>query len=62
MILVDEGTSNLDINTEQRVNDAIASLSLTRFVIAHRPDTIRSASRVLRIDQRGISELKLVEA
>jgi ATP-binding cassette subfamily B protein RaxB len=62
MILVDEGTSSLDINTEQRVNDAIASLSLTRFVIAHRPDTIRSASRVLRIDQRGISELKLVEA
>jgi ATP-binding cassette subfamily B protein RaxB len=57
MMFIDEGTSSLDVATEQRVNAAIGALSLTRFVIAHRPDTIRSATRVLRVDVEGVREV-----
>ena len=31
----------------QAVNDAIRSLKLTRIIIAHRPETIASAERVI---------------
>jgi ATP-binding cassette subfamily B protein RaxB len=57
MMFIDEGTSSLDVATEQRVNAAIGGLALTRFVIAHRPDTIRSATRVLQVDVEGIKEV-----
>jgi ATP-binding cassette subfamily B protein RaxB len=57
MMFIDEGTSSLDVATEQRVNAAIGALSLTRFVIAHRPDTIRSATRVLQVGSDGIKEV-----
>jgi ATP-binding cassette subfamily B protein RaxB len=57
MVFIDEGTSSLDVLTEQRVNDAIGGLALTRFVIAHRPETIRSATRVLRVDGEGLREI-----
>lgn len=47
LILLDEGTAHLDVITEMKVNDAIANLGITRIVIAHREETIRSADRVL---------------
>ena len=58
MLFMDEGTSNLDVLTEQRVTQAISSLSLTRVVIAHRPETISAASRVLAIDSKGLREIQ----
>jgi ATP-binding cassette subfamily B protein RaxB len=57
MMFIDEGTSSLDVATERRVNAAIGALSLTRLVIAHRPDTIRSATRVLQVDVEGVREV-----
>ena len=50
MLFMDEGTSSLDIETESRVSAAVQDLGLTRIVIAHRPETIATASR--RIDLR----------
>jgi ATP-binding cassette subfamily B protein RaxB len=60
LLFIDEGTSNLDVRTEQRVNEAIGGLKLTRFVIAHRPETIRSAARVLRVDDAGVREVSML--
>lgn len=51
ILLLDEATSHLDIRNEATVNEAIHGLSLTRFVIAHRPQTIESADRVLELKQ-----------
>ena len=42
-----EATSHLDVDCEQAVNRAIQSLALTRILIAHRPETILSAERVV---------------
>jgi len=47
ILLMDEATSHLDIGRERQVNAAIASVRMTRIIVAHRPETIRSADRVL---------------
>jgi ATP-binding cassette, subfamily B, bacterial CvaB/MchF/RaxB len=47
ILLLDEATSALDVQKEKAVNEAIRSLRLTRIVIAHRPETIASARRVI---------------
>ena len=47
ILFLDEATSALDVQKERAVNDAIRSLHLTRIIIAHRPETIASAERVI---------------
>ena len=59
LLLLDEATSHLDIQKEQLVNNAIKQMSLTRVIVAHRPETIASADRVLVMHQgRIVQELK----
>ena len=47
LLVLDEATSHLDVDRERWVNDAVRKLKLTRLIIAHRPETIASADRVL---------------
>jgi ATP-binding cassette subfamily B protein RaxB len=47
ILFMDEGTSHLDVEREREVNRALADLNITRVVIAHRPETIRAADRIL---------------
>ncbi|WP_182266755.1 peptidase domain-containing ABC transporter [Stenotrophomonas maltophilia] len=47
LLFLDEATSHLDVERERLVNDAVRQLDLTRIIIAHRPETIASADRVL---------------
>ncbi len=49
ILFLDEATSHLDIHCEQNVNHAIRLLKLTRIIVAHRPETIASADRVVRL-------------
>lgn len=49
ILVLDEATSHLDINREQQVNAAIAALNITRVIVAHRHETIASASRVIML-------------
>ncbi|MFC4158530.1 peptidase domain-containing ABC transporter [Chitinimonas lacunae] len=51
ILFLDEATSHLDVALEQRVNEAIRSMQITRILIAHRPDTIKSADRVINLAQ-----------
>jgi ATP-binding cassette subfamily B protein RaxB len=53
VLILDEATSHLDLRREAQVNQAIAALQVTRIVIAHRPETIGSAQRVIEMS-RGI--------
>jgi ATP-binding cassette subfamily B protein RaxB len=50
ILFLDEATSHLDVERERLVNDAVRHLKLTRIIIAHRPETIASADRVLVMD------------
>jgi len=47
VLFLDEATSHLDVEKEQIVNRAVKALNVTRVIIAHRPETIASASRVI---------------
>jgi ATP-binding cassette subfamily B protein RaxB len=47
ILFLDEATSALDVQKERAVNEAIRGLNLTRIIIAHRPETIASADRVI---------------
>lgn len=47
ILFLDEATSHLDVERERLVNEAVRELKLTKVIIAHRPETIASADRVL---------------
>jgi len=47
ILFLDEATSHLDIAKEHEVNAAVKSLNITRVIVAHRPETIATASRVV---------------
>jgi ATP-binding cassette subfamily B protein RaxB len=49
ILFMDEATSHLDISKERQVNHAIQALKMTRVIIAHRPETIASAGRVISL-------------
>lgn len=51
ILFMDEATSHLDIVTESVVNQAMKKLNITRVVIAHRPETIKAADRVIDLTQ-----------
>lgn len=54
ILFLDEATSHLDVERERLVNDAVRHMKLTRIIIAHRPETIASADRVLVMHQGRI--------
>jgi len=47
LLVLDEATSHLDVWNEKAVNAAIQGLNLTRIIVAHRPETIAMAERVV---------------
>jgi ATP-binding cassette subfamily B protein RaxB len=57
LLFIDEGTSHLDVRLEEQVNAAVRSLGLTRVSIAHRPQTLASADRVLHFADGGLHEV-----
>ncbi|MEE4408886.1 MULTISPECIES: peptidase domain-containing ABC transporter [unclassified Serratia (in: enterobacteria)] len=57
-LILDEASSHLDIERERFINDSIKSMSITRIIIAHRPETIRSADRVILLSQGVAQEIE----
>jgi ATP-binding cassette subfamily B protein RaxB len=49
ILFLDEATSHLDLQLEERVNRSLDYLGITRIVIAHRPQTIHAAQQVFRL-------------
>lgn len=57
ILILDEATSHLDVECEQRINQAIRAMRVTRIIIAHRPETIRSADRVIVLERGAVRAL-----
>ncbi|MDE2370616.1 MAG: peptidase domain-containing ABC transporter [Burkholderiales bacterium] len=55
-LLLDEATSSLDVDRERTVNQAIRQLALTRVIVAHRPETIASAGRVIALNEGRVAQ------
>ncbi|HNT40135.1 MAG TPA: hypothetical protein PKO45_13545, partial [Rubrivivax sp.] len=61
ILLLDEATSALDVERERIVNQAVRQLALTRIIVAHRPETIASATRVIAlVDGHVTQDLRTV--
>ena len=58
MLILDEATSNVDTNTEQKVQKAMQELmrGKTSFVIAHRLSTIQNADKILVMEHGDVME------
>lgn len=62
ILLLDEATSHLDVKREREVNEALRYVRATRIVIAHRPETIRAADRVIVIGGEGLESGSSLDA
>jgi ATP-binding cassette, subfamily B, bacterial CvaB/MchF/RaxB len=57
VLILDEGTANLDEETEAAIADLIEKMPITRIVVAHRPALIRRATRVFLVKERQVTEV-----
>lgn len=57
ILIMDEGTANLDAPSEDSVLTNLENLPLTKLMIAHRAATIRRATRVLSLHGGGLSDI-----
>ena len=55
-LFLDEATSALDVEREREVNAAIRQLAITRVIVAHRPETIASAGRVIVLQEGRVAQ------
>ena len=58
ILILDEGTANLDEQNEALIADLIDQMPITRIVVAHRPALLRRAKRVFTIGARKLVEEK----
>lgn len=49
LLFLDEGTANLDAETEAKIVELVSSLPITRIVVAHRPALLEAADIVYRV-------------
>ncbi len=51
-LFLDEGTANLDVETEKTIVQVIKDLKITRVVVAHRPAFIQASDSVIEISNK----------
>jgi ATP-binding cassette, subfamily B, bacterial CvaB/MchF/RaxB len=56
ILFLDEGTAHLDVDNERCIHATLRSLDMTRVSIAHRPDTVSGAERVVRVAKTIVSD------
>ena len=49
VLFLDEGTANLDVETEAAIVSIIRDLPITRIIVAHRPAFLEASDRIIRI-------------
>ncbi len=57
VLALDEATSHLDLGNERAVTAALSQLALTRLIVAHRPETIAGARRVVQVMNGQVMEV-----
>jgi ATP-binding cassette, subfamily B, bacterial CvaB/MchF/RaxB len=60
VLALDEATSHLDIANEKLVTQELARMQITRIIVAHRPETIAGAQRVVVMQDGKVHELRQV--
>lgn len=50
VLFLDEGTANLDVDTEAEIVDVIRALTITRVIVAHRPAFLEASDEIIIIN------------
>jgi ATP-binding cassette, subfamily B, bacterial CvaB/MchF/RaxB len=58
ILILDEGTANLDEQNEELIADLLDQMPITRIVVAHRPALLRRAKRVYEVGGRKLREVQ----
>lgn len=58
-LILDEATSHVDLVGEKAINAELSALKITRIVVAHRPETIAAADRVLHLTDKLVELTKV---
>ena len=61
VLALDEATSHLDIANERFVSNSLKAMKITRFIIAHRPETIASCDLVIQLKSGETKTLSTIE-
>lgn len=61
VLILDEGTANLDAENEGKILETIKALELTRIAVAHRPATLEAAERTITIRKGTLVTLEMME-
>jgi ATP-binding cassette subfamily B protein RaxB len=56
ILVLDEGTANLDVQTEELIGELLSSMPITRIVVAHRPALLTRANRVVYLREGRIMQ------
>ena len=62
VLFMDEATSHLDVQNEISIGEHIKDLAMTRIIVAHRPETIKQADRVMVMDAGKLLSLEALQA
>ncbi|QYK03156.1 peptidase domain-containing ABC transporter [Shewanella psychrotolerans] len=54
ILVLDEATSNLDLDNEQRINSGINRLPVTRILVTHRESTLEYVNKVYNLTTQGL--------
>lgn len=49
VLFLDEGTANLDVETEAEIVNLVSGLDITRIIVAHRPAFLDASDRIIQI-------------
>lgn len=49
VLFLDEGTANLDVETESQIVSLVSGMDMTRIIVAHRPAFLQASDRVIDI-------------
>ena len=58
MLVLDEGTANLDMVSEAEIATLVESLDITRIVIAHRPELVKRAGKVFEMKHGHLTRVR----
>lgn len=58
ILVLDEGTANLDLETEEMIAEIVADLKITRVIVAHREALVRKADRVIDLQAEKATALE----
>ncbi len=61
VLFLDEGTANLDPQSERNIVGILAQMPITQIVVAHRPAAIETCNRVFHVEGGKVTEMKMPE-